>query len=422
MQTTQIAQHSPTTQSRHPAPPKLGTPTFNANPYPFFAYLRAENPVYRTTLPDGQPVWLVARYEDAVAVLKDERFVKDRNNIGPAAQRAKAPWMPGFLKPLARNMLDLDGADHARLRALVHKAFTPRLVAQMGERVQRLCDDLLGAALARGRMDLIRDYALPLPVTIIAQMLGVPPKDRDKFHHWSARAVSVTTAFDFMKAIPHLWLFMRYVRGLIQLRRADPQDDLLTALVQAEAEGSQLSEDELLGMVVLLLIAGHETTVNLIGNGMLTLLEHPDQLARLRSDPALLKAAIEELARFASPVMLATERFAREAVTVAGKTIPAGEQVLVALASANRDERHFSQPDVLDLAREPNRHLAFGQGVHYCLGAPLARLEAQIAVQTLLGRCPDLRLAVPSTALRWRKGVFVRGVAALPVAFTPHKH
>jgi cytochrome P450 PksS len=218
--------------------------------------------------------------------------------------------------------------------------------------------------------------------------------------------------------MPALSAFLRYIRRLVQSRRTDPKDDLVTALVEAREAGDQLSEDELLGMISLLLIAGHETTVNLIGNGILSLIEYPDQMDRLRNEPALIKSAVEELLRYNGPLETATERYPREDVTIAGVTIPRGERVLAVLASANRDERQFDNPDTLDLAREPNRHLAFGLGVHYCLGAPLARLEGQIAINTLLRRVPDLRLAVPRDSLSWRPGLVLHGLKSLPLTIT----
>ena len=395
--------------------PDLASPRFKADPHGFYARLRATAPVHRVALPGQQTAWLVTRYDDVAAVLKDGRLAKDPTNALSDEQRAKQPWMPGFLKPLTRNMLDLDGADHARLRALVHKAFTPRLVEQLRDRVQVLADDLLDAAPDPGRLELIRDYARPLPVAVISDLLGVPEADRRQFHRWSRRIVGLTSARDLAAALPAIWSFMRFLRRLCALRRADPQDDLLTALLRAEEAGDTLSEDELLAMVFLLLVAGHETTVNLIGNGALALLEHPDQLASLRADPGLGKAAIEELLRFTSPVEVATQRYAREPLAIAGVAIPRGGQVLAVLGSANRDERQFDRPGLLDLVRAPNRHLAFGQGAHYCLGAPLARLEGQIAIATLLRRAPDLRLAVPPAALRWRKGLFLRGLERLPL-------
>ena len=395
--------------------PKLSSPRFKADPYPFFARLREEAPVFRARLPDGRLAWLVTRYDDAVATLKDERLVKNPRTA--RIEGAKATWVPSVLRPLTQNMLDLDGADHARLRRLVHKAFTPRRVEELRGRAQRLCDELLAAAERRGELELMRDYAMPLPMTIIAELLGVPSEHRARFHRWSSRFVSVSSPSGMVGALPALWRFTRYLRRLIEERRAAPRDDLVTALVQAEEAGDALSEDELLAMVTILLIAGHETTVNLIGSGALALLLHPEQLALLRSDPALMRTAVEELLRYTSPVSLATERFARESLSIGGMPVARGDQVLVVLASANRDARQFRDPDRLDVKREPNRHLAFGQGIHYCLGAPLARLEGQIAIDTLLRRMPALRLRASPDSLRWRGGVFLRGLARLPLAF-----
>jgi cytochrome P450 PksS len=390
---------------------------FKADPYPFYARLRAEAPVHRVTLPDGQAAWLVTRYDDVAMVLRDERFAKDRHNALTPEQLARLPWMPGFVRPLMRNMLDRDGRDHDRLRALVQKAFTPRLVEQMRPRIQALTEELLDGVRGRPQVDLIHDFALPLPTTIIAEMLGVPAKDRHKFHRWSKAFFLISASrWGMVKAIPSVWLFMRYIRKLILLRRADPRDDLVSALVQAEEAGEKLSAEELLAMIMLLLVAGHETTVNLIGNGTLALLEHPDQMERLRGDADLLKPAVEELLRFHSPVEMATERFPRADVTVAGVTIPRGEMVLAVIASANRDERQFPNPDTLDITREPNRHVSFGQGIHFCLGASLARLEGQVALDTLLRRTSGLQLAVPVSRLRWRPGLVLRGLEALPLA------
>ena len=396
--------------------PKLASPRFKADPYPFYARLRAADPVYRASLGAGRHAWLITRYDDVAAVLKDDRFAKDPRNALTAEQYRKEPWVPGFLRPLAHNMLDQDAPDHTRLRALVHKAFTPRMIEQLRDRIQSLCDHLLVRAQQRGGVDLIRDYALPLPVIVIAQMLGVAPRDRHKFHRWSQSVVAVSSARDLPRVIVPMWLFLRFLRRLIARRRAQPRDDLISALIQVEEAGTRLSQDELLAMIFLLLIAGHETTVNLIGNGTLALIEHPDQMDRLRGEPSLIRPAIEELLRFSSPVDWATERYAREDITIAGTTIPRGELVHAVLGSANRDERQFPDPDRLDLSREPNRHLAFGQGPHYCLGAPLARLEGQIAIGTLVRRFADLRLTRPAATLRWRRGLILRGLESLPVA------
>jgi cytochrome P450 PksS len=400
-------------------PVNIASPEFKANPYPFYARLRAEAPVYPVTLPDRRTAWLITRYDDVAAALRDERLVKDRLNALTPQQLARQPWMPGFVKPLTRNMLDLDPPDHTRLRGLVYKAFTPRLIEQMRERIQALTERLLDRALARGRFDLIRDYALPVPTTIIAAMLGVPAADRHHFQRMSNALLSAgSSRWGVILAIPPVWLFLRYTRRLIKDRRARPRDDLVSALTLAEEAGQQLSADELVAMIVLLLFAGHETTVNLIGNGTLALLQHPDQMEKLRRDPALIRPAVEELLRYASPVETATERYAREDVAVAGVTIPRGGLVCPVVASANRDDRQFADPDKLDITREPNKHLSFGLGAHYCLGAALARMEGQIAISTLLRRAPGLRLAVEPAALRWRPGLVLRGLKALPVAVT----
>ena len=392
---------------------------FKADPYPFYARLRAEAPVYRTLLPDKQPAWLITRYDDVFMVLKDEgRFSKDRNAAMSAEQIAKTPWVPPMFRPLARTILDTDGTEHARLRGLIHKAFTPRLIEQMRERVQMLANDLLDSAERRGKMDVIHDYALPVPLTIIAEILGISEKDQVRFHGWTKALISLSATGNILWGIPPVMAMLSYLKRIFKERRANPQDDLITALVQAEEAGERLTEDELLAMVFVLLIAGHETTVNLIGSGALALLENPDQMRLLRQKPELIKNAVEELLRYVSPVEQATERYAREDVTLHGITIPRGEMVLAVIASANRDASQFDDPDRLDITREDIKHLAFGQGVHYCVGAPLARLEGQIAIATLAQRMPDLRLAAAPHTLRWRPGLTVRGLEALPVAIS----
>ena len=398
---------------------ELTSRAFRTDPYPFYTRWRAESPIFHTVLPDKQKVWVITRYDDVLAVLKDDRFAKDKARALSADQLKALPWVPSVFKPLERNMLDVDQPDHTRLRGLVQQAFTSRLIENMRERVQTLTDELLDAVESKGKMDLIRDFALPLPATIIAEILGVPARDRHRFHRWSNAMLTTTpTTWGKLRIIPHVLAFMRYIRRLGRARQAEPRDDLTTALVQAHEASDRLSEDELLSMIVLLLVAGHETTVNLIGNGMLALFEHPAERERLCANPGLIKPAVEELLRFDSPVQLATERYTREDVMIGGVTIPRGELVMAALGSANRDEHQFNQPDVLDIGREPNRHLAFGQGVHFCLGASLARLEGQIAISTLLRRLPDMRLAVSREALRYRPAVILRGLKTLPVTFS----
>jgi cytochrome P450 len=401
------------------AAPDLTSPTFKANPHPFYAHLREESPVWRTTLPDKRTAWLVTRYEDVAGVLKDDSFAKDPLNAQDPEQRAKGPWVPGILKPLEQNMLDLDDPDHRRLRTLVSKAFTPRLIERLRGRVEAICQELLDEMeRKKGRVELVRDYALPLPATVIAELLGIPADDHRKFHRWSNRIVSVTSARDFWRALPAAVAFVRYLRKMSERRRSSPEDDLISALVRAEEEGDKLSQDELLAMSFLLLVAGHETTVNLIASGTLALIEHPEQLEDLKADPQLIKLAVEELLRYTSPVEIATERYARQDLEVSGTEIPRGELVLGVLGSANRDEQYFDEPNALYLRRDPNKHLAFGRGgVHHCLGAPLARMEGQTAITALLQRFPDLRLAAEPESLRWRRGLFLRGLEKLPLEF-----
>jgi cytochrome P450 len=394
-------------------PVDLASPTFKANPHAFYAQLRAESPVYRTTvqIPTRKPAWLITRYDDVVAVLRDGRFVKDPKNAGLSSGPA---WIAGPLRPMTRNMLDLDPPDHTRLRALVQKAFTPRLVDHLRARISELCEGLLASVATSGRIELVREYALPLPTAIIAELLGIPNTDRQKFHRWSSRMVSISQPRDALLALPAAWMFLRYLRRLLAWRRTHLGDDLLSALLQVQEAGDRLSTDELLGMAVLLLIAGHETTVNLIAGGTLTLLEHPDELERLRLNPTLIGTAVEELLRYTTPVEIASERYAAEDVELYGQTIRRGELVLAVLGSANRDSSRFDAPDNVDIARSPNHHLAFGQGTHYCLGAPLARLETQIALDTLFRRLPDVRLLSPAS-VRWQRSLFLRGLERLPL-------
>ncbi|MBW4601921.1 MAG: cytochrome P450 [Calothrix sp. FI2-JRJ7] len=392
------------------------SPSFRANPFPTFKYWRHNRPVVPVKV-FGQRAWLVTRYDSVVTTLTDERFVKNRRNATDGKKNPPQMWLPGFVKPLERNMLDSDDPDHARLRSLVHQAFTPRLIAQMETRIHRLAHELIDKAIAKGEMDLIRDFALPIPMVVISEMLGVAEQDRAAFHRWSNVMVSVTKPIDGIFAIPSLYQLVKFLRRLLSEHRLNPQDDLTSALLQASSEGSKLSEDEVVGMAALLLTAGHETTVNLIGNSVLALLAHPAELERLRTKPELMKSAIEELVRYTSPVLFATERYTREDITIAGTTIPACELVFAVLGSANHDESIFENPETLILDRQNNKHVGFGSGMHYCLGAPLARLESSIAFQVLFERLPNLRLAINPESLRWNSSLIMRGASSIPVKF-----
>jgi cytochrome P450 len=400
-------------------PVNLASAEFKANPFPFYAQLRAVAPVYCMTAnrPAKKPLWLITRYKDVAAALKDERFVKDHKNTLPLKQAPKKSWLPSIFNIMDNNMLDMDEPDHTRLRGLVHKVFTPARTEQMRARVQQLADELLETAARKKHFDLVADYALPIPVTVISEVLGVPVEDRAKFHLWTKSITAGSAPMEMLWKVPRFISLLTYIRKLCKMRRVDPQDDLISAMAQSNENGQILSDDELQGMVVLLLIAGHETTVNLISSGTLALLEYPDQLNLLRQNPALIKTATEELLRYNPPVETATQRYACADVTIEGVTIPRGGEILAVIASANRDASQFETPDRLDITRENNKHLSFGQGVHYCVGAPLARLEGHIAFNTLLARLPNLRLDMPVESLRWRSGITFRGLEALPVTF-----
>lgn len=388
---------------------------FKANPFAFYARLRRDAPVFAVRVRGKQRAWLVTRYDEVLQVLKDdERFVKNRTLAMSKTQLAQAPRMPPMFKALERNLLGLDGSDHTRLKALVHQAFTPRMVEQMRELTTRVTSTTLDRAMRKGRVDLIADFALPIPLTVIGLILGVPPEDNHKFKSWMAAFVSLGSRNPIF-IIPSLLRFVRYLRRLIHSRRNEARDDLVSALVTAQEGTDRLSDDEVLAMVFLLLSAGHETTVNLLATGVLALLQHPTELNRLRSDPSLIKSAVEELARFVVPAEMATERYAMEDVAIGGAVIPKGEMVLAVIASANRYVSQFADPDRIDVGRDKNRHLSFGMGVHYCLGAPLSRMEAQIALSALFERAPAIKLSVAPEQLQWREGLILRGLKSLPI-------
>ncbi|GHO58761.1 cytochrome P450 family protein [Ktedonobacter robiniae] len=398
----------------------LTSPTFKANPYPTFADLRHQDPLHQITLQSGRAAWLVTRYQDADIILRDERFVK---NAGNAFTPEEIEQFPRALPQqassfLSLHMLNMDPPSHTRLRSLINLSFTPRLVEQWRERIQEITDELLDAVESKGKMDLIDQFAFPLPMIVISEMLGVPSADRAKFRSWSNLIVEASGNPEaFRQAAGELMAFYQYLLELLESKRQSPANDLLSKLIQAEEQGDKLSQEELMAMVFLLIIAGHETTVNLISNGILALLEHPDQMRLLQEKPELIRTAIEEFLRYRGPLLLATQRWVREDLEFGGKLMKRGDHILVALSANNRDEEEFASPDKLDITRKENRHLAFGKGIHYCLGAPLARLEGQIAIGTLVRRLPHLRLSVAPEELTWRPGSLIMGLNTLPVTF-----
>jgi cytochrome P450 len=381
--------------------------------------MREHDPVFSQPGIDGETmIWFVTRHDDAAAVLvDDERFVRDPRLALTEEELAERPEHAAF-RMIEEHMLNRDGADHRRLRRLVTKAFTPRMVEQLRTRIQAIADELLDAVEERREMDLSAEYAFPLPITVIAEMLGVPSADHGRFKEWSDAIIAPALGDDDMERFFALMGdFVAYLTDFFAERRAAPRDDLVSALIAARDDEDALTEAELFGTVVLLIVAGHETTVGLIGNAVLTLLANPDQLELVREDPSLLPRAIEEVLRFEGPVERALNRWAASDVELSGHTIRRGELVIAILNAADRDGDRFPEPDRLDVCRADTKHLAFGRGSHYCLGAPLARLEAEIALETLFRRLPGLRLAVEPHELEWRPTPGFRRVAALPVSW-----
>lgn len=385
----------------------LFTERFTQNPYPVYSKLREEDPVYAVRFPDGQNGWMVTRYADAEEVLKDARFIKDMSKIYGGSM--------DMMSVFTQNMLFADPPDHKRLRGLAQKAFTPKMISGMRGRIQEITDELLAAMEGKDQIDLIDEFAFPLPIIVICEILGVPSADRDKFRLWSNSLIEGTSGELGASVYQHMNEFVQYLGQWFATVREQPGDDLISRLIQAEEEGDSLSERELYGVVTLLIIAGHETTVNLIGNTVLSLLENPEQRQLLEQQPELINQAIEESLRFNGPVEFSTSRWAGEDFEFQGKQMKKGDLVVVSLNSANHDSDQFDNPDLFDIKREKSPHLAFGKGIHMCLGAPLARLEGEIAIASLLKRFPQIKLAIDSKELEWRPGMIVRGVKELPL-------
>lgn len=387
---------------------------YRRNPQALYNTLRQHGPLYRTTGPmTGNSVWWVVGYDVAQAILRDDaRFGKNHDRLPPhiAGLYAGTPDDSPF-QMMNNNMLFIDPPDHTRLRSMVHKVFTPRRVENLRERVEVISAEFL-AQLPDDGFDLINDYAVAVPITVIAELLGIPTDERTQFRQWTQ---DLLFGESMARATQTGLEFMMYFHNLFDARRENPTDDLLSDLVAVEQDGQHLDQLELMGMVFLLLTAGHETTVNLIGNGMLALMQRPDVYADLVANLDLLPAAVEEMLRFNGPVECATTRWAFEDVTFGDTTIQHGDAVLVSLIGANHDPAMFPNPEVFDIRRTPNKHLAFGHGIHYCLGAPLARLEGTVALRHLLERFPTLTLAVDEDDLQWNDSTLLHGVKSMPV-------
>lgn len=385
-------------------------PAFHANPYPFYHELRAVEPVQWVAMaPPAGGAWFCTRYEDVAALLKEARLSKERARLVPEEN----------VEPIFRSMLFTDPPNHTRLRSLVGKAFTPKRVEALRGRIQTIADELIDAMRTQSKIDFITAFAAPLPIIVIAELLGVPVADRDRFQAWSRAAIIAgdgarnTTATQVASDLA-LWALDQYLSELITTRRRQPENDLISAMIAARDAEARLTEVELLQICRLLLIAGYETTINLLGNGMLALLEHPDQFKLLKENPLLVESAVEEMLRFDSPVQRSTFRICAQDFMIGNKQITKNQVVSLAIGAANRDPEVFTNPDNFDITRRPNPHVAFGLGIHFCLGAPLARLEGEVAFNTLLERLPNLQLS--NEAPEWSSNTIIRGLRSLVVA------
>jgi len=389
------------------------------NPFPLFAQVRELGAVHEVTLADGHQAWLVVRYDAVRAALNDPRLSKDMHAALATGADLVAEGLPG--PAFARHMLSVDPPDHTRLRRLVSGTFSPRRVEALRPRVQAIVDDLLDQIAAQGpesRVDLVAAYAFPLPFTVICELLGVPEPERDALGRGLAgMLVPTSTPAQYARAKEASDGVVAMLGELVRTKQQQPGDDLVSGLINARDGEERLDNQELLSTIFQLIVAGHDTTTSLIGNGVVALLRNPDQLAQLRNDSASIAAAVEELLRYDAPVPHATFRYAIEPVTIGDVTIPAGAQVVIGLAAANRDPDRYANPELLDMDRAESRHLAFGHGIHHCLGAVLARMEGQLAIASLLARFPELRLAVPVEELHWDHGdgLVLRGLAELAV-------
>ncbi|WP_224522048.1 cytochrome P450 family protein [Rossellomorea vietnamensis] len=386
---------------------------FKRGAYPFYSHLRNTDPVFAAWEDGGQTTWIVSGYDDVLELLKTQSFIKNQSKVFSDSDQHND--LPLEARVFQHMMLDVDPPDHTRLRKLVQPYFNPKRIQELSPRIEAVADQLIDQMkVKQGPVDLIDEFAFPLPIIVISELLGVPVEDREKFRRWSNTIVSASDNMnaDFQGDVRE---FIEYLTLLFKDKKESPKEDLISNLILHEEEGEQLTEDELYSMIVLLIIAGHETTVNLIGNGIYALFEHPDQLEKLRKDHTLIETAIEESLRFYSPVDFSTARWSADDMDFKGKRIRRGDMVLASISSANRDERKFVGAQTFDVARKPNPHMAFGYGIHFCLGAPLARLEGKIAFEKLLSAFPTMTFAGNYDESNWRDMFLLSGLKELPV-------
>lgn len=379
---------------------------FHQNPYEYYKEIRSHQPFAKVKLMDGLVTWMAFTYEAAEAVLKDTRFIKDMKKLYP--ENITDENTP----PITQSMLFVDPPDHRRLRNLVQYGFTPKKIKELDVRIEEIAREQIELMKNKDIVEFIEEYAFPIPIRVICELLGVPQEDQMDFQRWSHVMVDINEPSEYEEAMGE---FLEYLEKLIEQKKNTPQNDLLSELIRAEENGDTLSKNELYGVIMLLIVAGHETTVNLIANGLLALLTHPDQLSLLKEQPHLMPQAIEEFLRYNGPVEFSTDRWASESFTFMGQKVSKGDHVIVSLASADHDPAIFSKPEEFDITREKSPHLAFGKGVHYCLGAPLARLEGEIALRVLLEAFPHITLACDQSELEWRQSIIIRGLKRLPI-------
>jgi cytochrome P450 len=398
----------------------LYSQSFRKHAYQVLAQMRKDDPVFQQPGYDGEtPIWFVSRYADVEAALRDDdTFVLDPKLAFDAEQLERDFPSNSLSARFNNHLLTKEGENHRRLRSLVTQAFTPRRIAGLRTRIQAIADQLIDRVSGLGAMDLVDGYSFPLPITVIAELLGIPVEDQDRFRRWSDEFVTPAITPEAQKQfLESMGAFIAYLGALFEARPQAPGDDLVSALLLAEEAGERLSTEELFSMVVLLIVAGHETTVSLIGNATVAIITHPDVMERLKGHPQQMPQAVEEFLRYDPPVQRALTRFVARDVTLGGQQLKRGDLVILIIGSANRDDAVFPGADRLDLDRETRAHIAFGKGVHYCLGAPLARLEAEIALNTLLRRLPGLRLAVPQEELAFRLAPLFQAYQHIPVAW-----